>query len=519
MNKNGVNTAEFQTFVGGHDSYVDKNLNCEELINFYIEPVASGRKANQFVLRPTEGSKKIREMEAPIRAFYATSRGFNGANESAIVCVAGSKVYADWKEVKGNLKSETGQVDITDNGYQVFICDGKDDGSGIVHGDAYSIDFGQQYDSAFSPTLKTLEDMPMNPTHCTQCGPYTCISGTVKESGADQQNSSRFYFSNVAGVKNDNNELEIIFPGDKFEGSVSFYNPIRNLISQAGFLWLFGDNGYEAWQATGNFRQEFQRVQGMFASGYGLVAEWSLKSNGEQIFWLGTGDKGNGICWGLGFGSAQPARLSLASLEEEWAGYPDLAQAIGSVYSAKGHSFYLLTFPISGKTFVFDLATKTWHKRHFYNGSELTAWKPFCTQTIKNKTYACAIGEKNVYELTEPCYGDDGAPTYRKRVAPCYNVGLVRSIHYELALDLQSGREYQDGEESKFMLRYSDDGGYNWTNPMIQSNGGRGEYAKILQFRRLGQARKRVYELSMVDPVGVNIAGARLTTQLSSMRL
>jgi len=515
MNKNGVNTAEFQTFVGGHDSYVDKNLNCEELINFYIEPMQSGRKANQFVLRPTEGSKKIHEMEAPIRAFYATSRGFNGANESVIVCVAGRKVYVDWQEAEGVLKSETGRVDITDNGYQVFICDGKDDGSGIIHGNGYSIDFGQSYDPDFKPAVKTLDDMPIAPTHCAQCGPYTCAIGTIQEDGQDETNSSRFYFSNIAGVENSG----IRFSGEKFEGSVSFYNPIRNLISQAGLLWLFGDNGYEAWQATGNFRQEFQRVQGAFASGYGLGAEWSLKSNGEQIFWLGTGDKGHGICWGLGFGSAQPARLSLASMEEEWAGYPDLAKAIGSVYSAKGHSFYLLTFPISGKTFVFDLATKTWHKRHFYDGGNLAAWKPFYAQTIRNKTFACAIGEKSVYELVDPHFGDDGAPIYRKRVAPCYNVGLARSIHYELALDLQSGREYQDGEESRFMLRYSDDGGYSWSNPIIQSNGGRGEYAKMLQFRRLGQARKRVYELSMVDPVGVNIAGARLTTQLSNLRL
>jgi len=534
MNQERVTTAEFQTFVGGQDKYVDKNLNAEELVNFYIERMVSGRKANQFVLRPTEGSKTIYEFEGSnsnIRALYKCSRGFNGENDNALVCVAGSAVYyaqtvdgaetLDWQLVDGFLSTINGQVDITDNGYQIFICDAE--ANQDLTGDGYWIDFGLTVTPGFKPVLVKIsnENMPVNPIHCTQCGPYTCIIGTVRETGQSARTTSRFYFSNIAGVTDPEHDPSsgIWFSAVSFEGSASFYSPIRNLESLGGLLWIFGDEGFEAWQATGNWRQEFQRVPSAFSSGNGLYAQWSLKSTGSELFWLGTGNKGNAIAYMLAIGSLQPVRISLVSLEEEWANYPDANLAVGAVYSARGHSFYLLTFPQSRNTFVFDLSTGTWHRRHFYDGSELRPWKPNYTQTIRNRTFGCTIGESVIYELAEPHLGDDGRPIYRKRVSPCYNVGLMRSMHYELALDLQSGREHRNGERTNYMLRYSDDGGYTWSNPMTQSNGGRGEYARQLQFRRLGQARKRVYEFSMVDPVGTNIAGARLTTQLSSMRI
>jgi hypothetical protein len=45
-------------------------------------------------------------------------------------------------------------------------------------------------------------------------------------------------------------------------------------------------------------------------------------------------------------------------------------------------------------------------------------------------------------------------------------------------------------------LRWSDDGGYSWSNGLEQSLGNIGEYLTSVQFRRLGMARNRVWEVS-----------------------
>jgi hypothetical protein len=524
---------DFQTFVGGHDSYIDKNINCEELVNFYPERVPGGRKGGQFVLRASEGSKTVSTFKGIIRGFYACSRGFRGINEQALVIVSGEEVYYvqpkysedswEWIRVGGFLESETGIVSICDNGYQIFICDSKEY-NGFVSGNGYYIDFGLDTNSP-EPEIRKIDnsDMPVYPIKCTQIGPYTCITGPQREGFQDAQTSSRFYFSNIAGITDTSRPVGkqsgIWFDGNRFEGSVSFFSPMRNLVGIGSLLWIFGDTGYEAWQATGNWRQEFQRVPSAFSSGKGILAENSLRSNGKQIFWLGSGEMGNAIVYMLESGSIEAARISLNSMEEAWNGYVDLRQAIGAVFSKNGHVFYSLTFPETEETYVYDAMTGAWHKRNFYDNIRLLKWKPSFTQTVRDSIYGCTLGENKVYKLVEPGLGDDGKPIYRKRVSPCYNAGLMRSVHYELMLDLQSGREYKDNQQTMFKLRCSDDGGHTWSADMIQRNGRRGEYEKALQFRRLGQARKRVYELSMVDPVGINIAGARLTTQLSSMRL
>lgn len=58
------------------------------------------------------------------------------------------------------------------------------------------------------------------------------------------------------------------------------------------------------------------------------------------------------------------------------------------------------------------------------------------------------------------------------------------------------------------MLRYSDDGGHTWSSEIWRPLGRQGAYKALAQWRRLGMARDRVYELTYSDPAGVAVMGA-----------
>ncbi len=61
-------------------------------------------------------------------------------------------------------------------------------------------------------------------------------------------------------------------------------------------------------------------------------------------------------------------------------------------------------------------------------------------------------------------------------------------------------------------LKWSNDGGHSWSDGIDRDCGQAGEYRTRVIWRRLGQARDRVYEISMTDPADWKIVDAYLFT-------
>ena len=60
------------------------------------------------------------------------------------------------------------------------------------------------------------------------------------------------------------------------------------------------------------------------------------------------------------------------------------------------------------------------------------------------------------------------------------------------------------------MLRWSNDGGSTWSNEHWVGIGQQGKYKNRAIWRRLGQARDRVFEVVVTDPVKMVIVSANL---------
>jgi hypothetical protein len=64
------------------------------------------------------------------------------------------------------------------------------------------------------------------------------------------------------------------------------------------------------------------------------------------------------------------------------------------------------------------------------------------------------------------------------------------------------------------MLRWSNDGGSTWSKEYWVGIGQMGKYRNRAIWRRLGQARDRVFEVSITDPVNVVIIAANLKASM-----
>ena len=65
-----------------------------------------------------------------------------------------------------------------------------------------------------------------------------------------------------------------------------------------------------------------------------------------------------------------------------------------------------------------------------------------------------------------------------------------------LTMTALSAVEMTQLADNTLTLRWSDDAGASWSDPVQQTIGSVGEYETSIQFRRLGMARSRVVELS-----------------------
>lgn len=94
-------------------------------------------------------------------------------------------------------------------------------------------------------------------------------------------------------------------------------------------------------------------------------------------------------------------------------------------------------------------------------------------------------------------------PIRRMRRTPHLNNEHKRVTHrsFEVLAQVGDGLLAGQGVDPQIMLRWSDDGGRTWSREHLTTLGKIGEYRTRVLWRRLGQARDRVFEVVVSDPV------------------
>ena len=84
----------------------------------------------------------------------------------------------------------------------------------------------------------------------------------------------------------------------------------------------------------------------------------------------------------------------------------------------------------------------------------------------------------------------------------------LRHAALTLAVETGIGLTTGQGSDPQIMLRWSDDGGHTWSNEHWLSMGPEGDFDRRMIWRKLGNSRGRIYEISGSDPVSIAISDA-----------
>lgn len=275
-------------------------------------------------------------------------------------------------------------------------------------------------------------------------------------------------------------------------------------------LILFNKVSTEIYTNTGNADFPFERIGSGFIE-VGCCAPFSIAKTAEAVFWLGQDSSGRGVVYAAS--STSPQRISTHAIEAKISTYADITTARAYSYQYEGHYFYVLNFDEA--TWVYDATTKMWHERAYLDNGALTRHR------IDTLSYVPNLGihvggdwESNkVYELDPDNRTDAGNEIKRLRATPHISQNLKRVFHAALQVDCETGvglTGIGQGTNPQLMMRFSNDGGRTWSDEYQGAMGKIGEYKARALWRRLGQSRDRVYEVSVSDPVDVNFVDAEI---------
>ncbi len=292
-------------------------------------------------------------------------------------------------------------------------------------------------------------------------------------------------------------------------------------------VWLYGEDTTEIWYNSGG-ASTFERISGGYLE-QGCAARCSPAKMDNSVYWLS--DKGQ-ILRAEGY---QPVIASSRKFDREVAGYSRIDDAIGYAYTGLGHSFYVLTFPTAGVTWVYDAATQLLHKRASWQDGEAESGRhrANCYAYFDRKHLVGDYANGRIYEMSTDYPTDHEYAIIRDIYSTEFrNEGkLMFYGGVELQLDVIFPSDgwlnwfvagwmidwfnaYWNNEiEVKASLSWSDSGGYKWSAWTDEDTivvGKLGEYNRRAIWRRLGSSRNRIFRVRFSDPVIWRVLSANM---------
>jgi hypothetical protein len=276
---------------------------------------------------------------------------------------------------------------------------------------------------------------------------------------------------------------------------------------------LIGERTSEVWFNSGGTNFSFSRIPGVGPQ-IGCAAKHSIARAGPQLCWLGRNEQGQNIVVVTSQYSWE--KISTPAIDYEIAQYPVVSDAIGYAYEEGGELFYMLTFPTADVTWTFYFTAQEWHQRASYdpNAGLFHRHRSNCFMDFGDVRIVGDYQTGQLHQMSRAFFTDAGNPLRCVRRTPHLWLKATRERMFFAQLQVEFtpgvGLQVGQGSNPQAMLRWSDDGGFTWSNEYWTTIGAAGNTKNRAIWRRLGQARDRVWEINFTDPVQRDIIGATL---------
>lgn len=272
-------------------------------------------------------------------------------------------------------------------------------------------------------------------------------------------------------------------------------------------LYLLGEVSSEVWVDSGLFPFAFQRIPGT-STQHGIAAKFSIARVGNSFAYVSRNIRGQAQI--MMMNGYVPTRISTHAVEQTLTDQ-FVSDARAWTYQLEGHEVYVVSFPTLDLTWAYDISTGMWHKWLWVDTNNVFhRHRGNCHASFQGYNLVGDWENGNLYQLDALNYTDNGNEIRRLRRAPHLISDYQRQYFHELQVHFQPGVGLPNGSAPQAMLRWSDDGGSTWSNEHWSSIGVQGAYQNRAIWRRLGQARDRIFEVVVTDPVKAVITAANL---------
>ena len=335
--------------------------------------------------------------------------------------------------------------------------------------------------------------------------------------------------------------LSPISPSLSFSSKDGAPDNLVSLIVDHREVYLMGEVSSEVWVNSGLFPFAFQRIPGT-STQHGIAAKFSVARLGNSFAYLSKNIRGDGQI--MMMNGYTPTRISTHAVENTIEG-ADISDARAWTYLIEGHEVYVISFPGLDLTWAYDIATSMWHKWLWVDKKNIYhRHRGNCHTHFANMNLVGDWENGQVYMLDPNVYTDDGNEIRRLRRAPHLVSDFQRQYFSELQILFQPGvglsgnvigvtsptnavagvavaglavagqnSQATLGANPQAMLRWSNDGGSTWSKEYWVSIGLQGAYKNRAIWRRLGQARDRIFEVVVTDPIKAVIVAANLKAE------
>lgn len=406
------------------------------------------------------------------------------------------EVYYDGSfDTIGTLKTDTGFVYMDDNGTHVLVVDGSNTGY------IYTI-ATRAWDSDLALTVTNSGDNTqefIGGDHVRYVGGYFFViqPGTpvIQACTAPYGTAPTIWFA-----------------ADVYATVLEDAGPLIALGVLAGELWAFGNYSstvfYNAQNPTDFPFSERPGAQ----LNIGISARASLfELAGSFRFLAKTKQTDRFVAMTQGYGWT---RISNTELEQAIAKYAIVSDADAFGWLEEGHVFYQLTFTNGNQTWLYDdFNPQDWCERTSYG---LGRHRSFGLIQFNEKKIVADRTKGTLYWQHAEKHTDNGDPIIWTRRFQRISKGgdpvtcNVLVIGCQTGTGLQAGPEGSSvqGEDPQMSMKYSWNGGTNWSNEMTASVGKIGEDIDKVRFPQLGSGYDWKFELSGSDPVPWALIGA-----------
>lgn len=441
-------------------------------------PVGVERLVNCMAERaPPEGKAPTALMRTPgivTRCNVGTGSG-RGLFEfkGSLYAVSGTtlyKVLSTYTTVSIGTVSGSDPVSFADNPTQFVICD-------LIAGAYYSD----------GTTVTKITDADFNDgVQCCSLDSYILFRS---------RNSGIFFSSDLANAAS--------YDALMFATAEGSSDNLVGIAADHRQIVLAGSKSIELWYNAGLSGFPFTRdTNGYIEIGCAAGATM-IRGVDNSVYWLAsdlTVRKLDGLT---------PVRISHHGVEQAIASY-NVEDAYAFGYTQGGHIFYVLTFPSSGHTWVYDATTMEWHERQSYG---INRWRPCSAVFCYGMWFVQDYQTGKVGTLDPSTYVEwDNTLRIEATFPSIYKGGeLVAHECFEVMTETGVGTVSGQGYNPQMTLELSDDGGRTWRTKPTKSLGLLGEYKSVVKWDSLGSSRDRVYRISISDPVKVVISDAQLS--------